>query len=158
MAKLSDISKIIEDAFNSQEITEAIGKAASRAIVTRTRTGRGVSANLETSKPLPRLKENTKRVRRYLKKKGELTGPGATPGKSALNRSGKLLESVNYVAKPGEVVISVSASQAKKVEYLININSDYRFMNLSKAEFNRAVKAASGVLKSILSRLTFNNL
>lgn len=158
-AKLSDIGRIIEQALKSKTVLEAGGKSATRAIKKRTRLGKGVKENLGPSHKLPQLKTKTVTNRKLLKKKGELTGVGATPAKSAVNRSGEMIDSVNFGVGRGKLEIKLKGSkQEMKAQNLLKISSDYAFMNLSKAEFNRMIKSMSGAITQILKRINFNKL
>lgn len=158
MSSLSDIDKIIRQALSTAAVKDAIGKSATRQIKTRTRTGKGVEKNLEKSQKLPGLKPKTKTRRRQLKRAGGLTGRGATPAKSNLTRSGKLVDSVQYERTADGVEIKLDRSQEEKAQALIQINRGYTFMKLSKAEFNRVVKAVQGTVNGILNRINFNKL
>jgi len=159
MSKLSDIQKLVAKALTEEAVLDAIGKSAVRAIKRRTRAGSGVEENLKSAKKLPKLKDQTKARRRRLKRAGGLTAKGATPAKSNLSRSGKLIDSVTYEVGDGNVEIKLKTSaQQEKAKELINIDSGYKFMKLSKAEFRRAIKAATGAITPILKRININNL
>lgn len=157
--KLSKITQIIKTAITKKSVLDAAGKSAVESIVKRTRLGRGVGKNLGSSSPLPRLKESTVKTRKYLKQKGQLTGPNATPAKSGLNRTGELLNSVEYKISSGSVNIELADKANKdKATDLIKIDKDYTFMNLSKPEFARMIKAMSDQVAKILKRININKL
>lgn len=158
-AKLSDIGKIIEQALKSKRVLEAGGEEAVESIKKRTRLGKGVKENLGGSHKLPRLTTKTVTNRKLLKKKGELTGFGASPTKSAINRSGDTIDNVRFGVGKGKMVIDLKSNKAKTVaQNLLKIDPNYAFMNLSKAEFNRMIKKMSSVITEILKGIKFDKL
>lgn len=158
MAKLSDIKDLIDNALKSKIVLEAGAEAAIRAIPTRTRLGKGVSDNLGPTNPLPALKNKTVRNRTRLKKIGQLTGPGATPKKSGLNKSGTLLDSLEVKIKPDGFEITVPPQEEKKVQALLKIDSKFQFMRLSAAEFNRVVTAMTKQVEQVIKKIKFTDL
>lgn len=158
MAKLSDLPKIVAEALQSEEILDRAGKVATAAIPKRTRLGKGVKENLGPTHKLPKLRETTVNIRKKLKKEGGLTGPGATPGKSAINRTGEALNSIDYSVKGGELNIFLDSSQEKKVDDLIAIDNNYSFMKLSRAEFRAVLKTINERLDRIIKKIRFTDL
>lgn len=158
-AKLSDIGKIITNALKSKTVLEVGGEIATESIKKRTRLGSGVKENLGPSHKLPKLKSKTVTNRKLLKEKGMLTGPNATPGKSGLNASGELLNNVEYNVGKGQLQIRLADPvQREKATNLIKIDPNFVFMNLSKPEFNRMLKAMSQKISEILSKIKFDKL
>lgn len=158
-AKLKDLGKIIAQALQSRPVLEEAGKMAIEAIPLRTRLGRGVVEPEGPSTPLPKLKPKTKSNRRLLQKKGELTGPDATPAKSGLNATGKLLSGLRYLIGKNRVEIRLADStQEEKAQNLIKIDPRFQFMNLSSAEINRMIRAMSVKVTEILNRIKFDGL
>lgn len=158
-AKLGDIGKIIATALQSKPVLEEAAKVVITSIPLRTRLGRGVQEPEGPSVPLPKLKAKTKSNRKFLQKRGELTGPNATPAKSGLNASGKLLTGLKYIITKGKIIVSLAdATQENKAKNLLKIDSGFQFMNLSSAEINRMVKAMSVKITEILNRIKFDSL
>lgn len=155
--KLSDINKLIQvaiDTMKSKETMETLGKELSERIVKRTRLGKGVNKNLDPPHPLPQLKKNTVTRRKALRKKGQLTGPRATPAKSGLNRTGKMLNDVVSVAKESELTIKLDSPESnKKARDLIDLNRNYTFLNVSKPEFKGMIKSFQEILNKVLAKL-----
>lgn len=158
-AKLGDIGKIIAKALQSKAVLEEAGKVAVESIPLRTRLGRGVKEPEGPSIPLPKLKPKTKSNRKYLQEKGKLTGPNATPAKSGLNASGKLLTDMKYMVGRGKVEVRLANSeQENKLKNLLKIDPGFQFMNLSSAEVNRMIKAMSVKVTEILNKIKFDSL
>ena len=158
MAKLSDLGRIVTQALQSKDVLEAAGEIAIERIPKRTRLGKGVKENLGVTHTLPQLTERTVKIRQKLKKRGALLGPGATPKKSAINRTGEALNSIGFTVKTGELDIHLDPSQQAKVDDLIRINPNYSFMKLSKAEFSAMLKAINNRINRILSRINITDL
>jgi len=158
VAKLSDIGRLISQALKSNKILDAGGKAAVRAIPKRTRLGKGVRENLGQTHKLPALKTKTVKNRTRLKKTGKLTGKGATPKKSGLNSSGKMLDSLKYGVGRGTLEIKLEKDQERKATALTKVNNDFVFMNLSAAEFKRVLKAMTKQIEQALKKVKFTDL
>lgn len=159
MAKLSDIGKIVTQALQSNTALNNAGKSMKRAITKRTRLGYGVSENGADRHKLPNLSPKTVENRKRLKKAGKLTGPKATPGKSGLNRTGEMLESIKYASGKGKLEIRLGdAKQEQKAQDLVDLNPNYEFMNLSKPEIVRMIKAMTGTILGILKKIKFTDL
>lgn len=155
--KLSDISRLIKKALTSKEVLEVGAKVAVESIPLRTRLGKGVNEPEGSTHLLPALKEKTKRNRRYLKSSGKLTGPGATPAKSGLNASGDLLTDMKYEIKSDSFDIKLAdVKQEEKLKNLLKINKNFQFLNLSRAEVNRMIKAMSVEINKVLANIKFD--
>ena len=160
--KLRQLESRIRVALKSEKALNAIGKSAVRSIKRRVRSGRTVLENGDKSFTFPVLQESTKKVRKSLKKRGLLTGKGATPGKSAVNRTGELIDSVEYKVYKNANISFVNIQiknfkNQKKLNELIKINKSYNFMHLSKTELRRIRRALEGVVEEILQRVNINN-
>ena len=159
MAKLSDLPKIVEKAIRSKTVLEAVGKSIERSVRRRTKTGKGVRNNLDSPHPLPRLKEKTVANRKQLKRKGKLTGQGATPRKSNLTQTGKMLDNIESIPFRGGVEIRLKdRSERNKAADLQKLDRDYTFMRVSKQEFTRAVSSATSLIAQILRRIRFDDI
>lgn len=157
-AKFSDIGKIIAQAVGSKKVLEEAANILLESIPKRTRLGKGVKDAEGPTHQLPLLKQKTKYNRKLLAKDGKLTGPGATPAKSGLNKSGDLLNNLTSVVKKGEFDIKLKdTKEESKANYLLKIDPNYSFMNVSKAEMNRVIKAMSATITEILSRIKFDS-
>lgn len=158
-AKFSDIGKIIAQALQSKPVLEEGAKVIVEAVPLRTRLGKGVKEAEGPALPLPKLKTKTKSNRKLLAEKGELTGPGATPAKSGLNRTGDMLSGLKAIIKNGKFEIRLKDKQQEiKAGHVLKNNPDFAFMNISKAEMNRMIKAMSVKITEILSKIKFDSL
>ncbi len=158
-AKLKDLGKILRSALTSKRLLEAVGKSATRSIKKRTRVGKGVKENLDGPHKLPQLKSKTVSVRKSLKRSGRLSGKAASPTKSNVTRSGDMVDSIEFAVGKSKIEIKLGSSeQETKAERLLDINSDYQFMRISKQEFKRAVQSATKLLEQILKRINFTEL
>lgn len=150
---IKKIQFIVETAIKEVEKKDNLKEAADVAIERmkkRTRLGKGVLKPEGQATSLKPLEPSTVNIRKTLKKAGRLTGPGATPSKSGVNRTGATLESLHSVAKDGAVAIELDADGTKVAEDLIKIDKQrFTFMNLSKAE----VKAMTDVLEEKVQKL-----
>jgi len=158
MAKLTDITSIIRKAIESKRVLEAAATVAIRSIPKRTRLGKGVQNNLGPTHKLPNLKTKTVKNRSRLKKLGQLSGQGATPKKSGLNKSGDMLDSLTSNVGRGKVEIKLEPNQQDKANALLKIDPKYQFMRLSAAEFKRVLKAMTKQIEQALSRVKFTDL
>ena len=135
--KLSDLPTIIEGAIDTvltSRFNKLVGTKVKDLIVKRTRLGRGVDKDGDSALPLKALKKQTKLRRSRLKKHGKLTGTGATPAKSAVNRSGSLLNTLEVKANKTSFTIKPSFENQNKAEFLDD--KGFKFLNASKAEIN----------------------
>lgn len=111
----------------------------------RTRLGNGVIENLAPTHKLKKLKTSTVKERRRLKKIGFLTGPGATPAKSGLNRTGSLLEDIKLNVQKARVQFKLGTTdnvkKAQNLKKIVKTGNRYVFMNLSNAEFKSFLKS-----------------
>lgn len=156
-AKLKDIGKIISQAFKSKRILDAAGASMTESIVKRTRLGKGVQDNKENPTKLKKLETSTVRRRKQLKKAGQLTGPNATPGKSGLNRTGEMLNDVNYKASRGKLDIFFKTEKSREKAFWVQKNNpDFKFFFVSKPEFNRALKVITKEIQEALSKIKFD--
>jgi hypothetical protein len=158
--KLSDIGKIIAKALQSKTVLDAAGASIAESIIKRTRLGRGVDIELGPSKPLKKLASKTVSNRKRLKEEGKLTGPNATPGKSGLNQSGDMLDSISYrVPTKGKLeIIFTDSEQQKKAKWIQEKDPRFNFFNVSKAEMNRAIREMSEAVTFILEKIKFDKL
>ena len=141
---IDDIRKIIQsavDTITDRRTLDKLGEDLVERIKTRTRTGKGVREPEARPHRLPALKTNTKRNRRRLKRQGGLTGPGATPAKSGVNRTGTTLNSMSHRVQDNEIQIRLDAKGEDVAEDLIRIDKDYTFMNVSQPEIKAFVEA-----------------
>jgi hypothetical protein len=158
-AKLKDIGKLITQALESKVVLDEGAKVLVESIPIRTRLGKGVKEAEGPTHALPNLKQKTKYNRKLLASKGELTGPGATPSKSGLNRSGDLLNSIKSIVTKGRIQVELNSNKEKqKAEHLLKIDPLYEFMNVSRAEMNRMIKAMSEKITEILNKVKFDSL
>lgn len=149
---MAAVDKLIRDIIKIATGKETMAKVAEEArkrIVTRTRVGKGVPENGAGPTALPALKESTVETRKALKKAGNLTGPGATPSKSALNRTGAMLNDLKAVSEDAKaMVVFGTQSEAAKADDLQS--RGFVFMNLSKPEINALIKIIRDEIKAKL--------
>ena len=146
------MDRIVQAVLNaalSKHTMSKVGVAAVERIRTRTRLGKGVTKNSTDPSKLPKLKPQTVEVRKSLKRAGRLTGPNATPGKSALNRTGALLEDLDYVAGYGKLAIGLKSGEQRRIAAELQ-SSGFVFMNLSKAEIKGLSKIIREEVKKAL--------
>ena len=149
----SKLPKIISETID-KSLLDDIGNTSVSRIRKRTRSGRGVKENDGPTHKLPALKPKTVKERSRLKGKGQLTGPGATPGRSGVNRSGKTLNEMNYsVVNRSEVEIKLSPTGVKRAQTVAEVNPDYEFMNLSKSEIKALVKIVEEKVIQVINKL-----
>jgi hypothetical protein len=158
MAKLTDLDKLIQQAIDSETILTKAAKILEETVKARTRSGQGVLKNLGTTHPLPELKESTVRRRNRLARNGGLTGPGAVPEKSGLNRTGELLNSVKVTPTKKQMEVTVGVDQVQKVDELLSINKKYQFMRISSEEFEKALKTIENKLDGLIKKITITDL
>lgn len=157
MADLDDIAKLvslaIEEVTKKENLEEAAIVAIER-IKKRTRLGKGVTKPLAEATPLKKLEPSTVRVRKSLKSQGKLTGPGAKPSKSGINRTGKTLDGIFASAKTGQVEIELRPESQRVAEELLKIDSQrFQFMNLSKAEVKVMIEILQEKVQKLDKRL-----
>lgn len=159
MATLNDLSKAIgeiQQYTKTRRFLQQIGKVLVDRIRVRTRLGKGVKEengnNFRNPHSLPRLKQQTVSRRQRLRRAGGLTGFGATPAKSGLNRSGKLLDRLHFKIEGRELIITLDPRGKIIAEKLMEDNPDWEFMNLSKPEFNYLVDTISKDVERIIRR------
>ena len=147
-----EIKKLAKSITNlgSQSVLDPLGEELVDRIKKRTRLGKGVKDNFGPSHALPKLQDKTKANRRRLKKQGKLTGPKATPAKSGLNRTGQMLDSMTHKSGENSLEIKLDALGEKKAEELIALDSQWTFMNISKAEFRGLLDS---FVKSVQNKL-----
>ena len=126
---------IIKDTVNRQ-LTDKIGRNAVNNIKTRTRKGFGVAKNEGPTQRLKKLKPQTVKRRRDLKKQGRLSGKTEV-AKSNLTRSGKMLNNIKYSNSDNEINITLKSDQQDKAK---KVSVERPFMNLSKSEVNEILK------------------
>ena len=147
-----DINKIVAAVLATIEDPKNLKEAADVAIdlaQTRTRLGKGVLKAEAKPTPLKKLTPRTVEIRKGLKKEGKLTGKGATPKRSGINRTGETLESMYAKSKRGEVEIQLDKRGTKVAAELEKISTNFIFMNLSKSE----AKAMVAVLNEKVRKL-----
>lgn len=149
---IKKIPKIITETVD-KELMNDLGKESVERITRRTRVGKGVRKNEGPTHKLPKLKNRTVKERQRLKNKGELTGPGATPGRSGVNRTGKTLNEMEYVAGNSEVEIKLSKEGQRRARNIVKIDPDYEFMNLSKSEVKSLVKIIEEKVIQVIKKL-----
>jgi hypothetical protein len=140
---VDELARIIVQAATGKETMDKVGKEAISRIQKRTRIGKTPQGG-----PQKALKESTVERRARLSKAGGLTGPGARPKKSAVNRTGEMLNDLTYNAQDGKLEVGFATSrQGDKSDKLHGMG--FSFMDLSKAEIkgltdiiSRAVRAA----------------
>jgi hypothetical protein len=132
---------------NKKENLKVAADAAIDHMKKRTRLGKGVKEPEGKTTSLKKLEPSTVEIRKSLRKQGKLTGPGATPGKSGINRTGKTLESLNTKALDGSVTIQLDQEGERVASELIKIDKDFTFMNLSKVE----VKTMTEILEKAVA-------
>jgi hypothetical protein len=156
-AKLSDLGDIIAKALGSKAVLEVVGEVLVKSIPLRTRLGKAVLQEEGPTVPLPKLKDKTKYNRSIMKKRGELTGPGATPAKSGLNATGDLLTGLKFVATRNKLVVMLAnREQELKAQNLLKIDPGYEFMNVSRPEMNRIIKAMAEKITDIIEKIKFD--
>jgi hypothetical protein len=150
---LNKINLLVQAAVNEctrKENLEEAANAVIERVKTRTRLGKGVNKPEGNAVPLKKLEPKTVEVRKALQKAGKLSGTGAKPSKSGINRTGKTLDSMHAVAKNKEVTIQLDNDGEKVATELAAIDpSRFTFMNLSKAE----VKAMTDILEEKVQKL-----
>jgi hypothetical protein len=136
--KLTDIPLIVQsvvDEIKKKDNLQEAGDLVVERVKTRTRLGKGVITSGGTATPLKALEPTTVEIRKSLKNQGKLTGPGATPAKSGINRTGSTLESLHAIASDSKVVIQLDVEGEKVAKRLLDLDRNgFTFMNLSKAE------------------------
>lgn len=141
--------KLIDDAVNymsKKSTLETIGDYNKETIKTRTRLGKGVDKPLGPQTKL-NIKDNTKKTRRNLKKKGQLSSK-TQPAKANLTRSGEMLDSLESTVNvsKGEVTTTVASNQQRKAKELKELG--HNFLSLTKGEFKGLVELlVKGLLK-----------
>jgi hypothetical protein len=158
MAKVSDIPRIVKRLLEREVILKEGAKAIERAIPRRTRLGKGVKENLGPTHKLPSLRESTVSIRKKLKKTGGLTGPGATPKKSGFNRTGDSLNNLKVEVSRGKIEVSLAPADQDKLIDALQIDPDYQFMRLSRAEFRRMLIAMTKRIEQALKKICFTEL
>jgi hypothetical protein len=142
--KLTDISLLVQSAVDEIKDKNNLKEAAENTIERiqqRTRLGKGVNKPEGSATPLKKLEPKTVEVRKSLKSAGKLTGKGASPAKSGINRTGKTLDSMHSVSKKGEVTIQLDKEGERVATEVQAIDPQrFTFMNLSKAEVTAMVK------------------
>lgn len=140
------IDRIIEIAVGKDTMQKVATEARER-IVRRTRTGKGVTQTGAQPSPLRDLTPATVNIRKNLREQGKLTGPGARPSKSAVNRTGAMLDSLKPEAERGQArVVFGSGEQERKADELQS--NGFVFMNLSEPE----IKGLHRVIKNEIKR------
>lgn len=159
MADLNDLSNFADDIKRLQQnkaFLRKVGRLLTNRIRLRTKLGRGAKAptgdTFRPSHKLPALKQSTKQRRRRLNREGKLTGRGATPARSGVNRSGKTLGFMHFRVKGRELNIKLDPRGIKVQDHLVEINPDYEFFNLSRAEFKFLVSLIGKELEKIANR------
>lgn len=140
---IEDIGKILSNAVkavSNKRTLDKVGEDLVERIKTRTRLGKGVKKPEGVAHQLPTLQPKTKRNRKSLKRSGKLTGPGATPAKSGINRTGETLESLDHEVGNKEIKIRLNSRGERVASELINQDRDFTFMNVSKPELNSIVE------------------
>lgn len=155
MASLKDLPRIVKNLIEQEVILEEGAKVIRERIPKRTRLGNGVRQNLGPTHKLPKLKPTTVKIRKSLKKKGALTGPGATPAKSGFNRTGDTLENLNVSVTKKQISVELDDNDKAKLQDAINLNSDYQFMRLSAAEFKEVLRAITKKLEEAIKKVNF---
>jgi hypothetical protein len=150
---LDRISKLAQeaiDAATSKETLTSLGNALADKVKNRTRLGRGVKKDGAASHALPKLKEKTVVNRKRLKERGKLTGPGATPAKSGINRTGTTLESMTSKVTQNSIEIKLDSSGERVTKELIGLSDEFTFMNLSKPEIKFAESFIENAINKVL--------
>ncbi len=150
--QIARLLRTVKRAVTDRKIYKRIGKMAKEIVTERTRRGFGVTEALGKKKRLPKLRPSTKSIRRSLKSTGGLTGPGATPNKSAFNRTGKTLDEIKVVPKADGVELKLSKHGINAVRDTEKINKDYNFMNLSRSEAKEIKKSLEKELRAKLKK------
>lgn len=134
------IIKMVENAasvFTEKKTLNETGNLISKQIVKRTKLGKGVQESLG---PLVKLKilTPTKRVRKGLKKRGELDS-STQPAKANVTRTGKMLRTVHHrVIGRKAVEITVAPDQQDKAQHLEKLG--IKWLNISKGEFKGLIE------------------
>jgi len=143
LADLNDLRGFMVDlnqTINSPRFLKQICQALIKRIRVRTRLGKGAKPpegdRYPTAHKLPKLKDKTILRRKRMKRAGKLTGPGARPPKSGINRTGGTLNQIHIAASGREVSLRLGQKGKRIAIELAKINPDFEFFNLSKAEFN----------------------
>jgi hypothetical protein len=154
---LEDIKGLLLEAIDivqDKKTLEEAGKELVPEIQKRVRIGKGVNKPEGSPTALKPLEPKTKLIRKDLKRKGLLSGPGATPAKSGVNRTGKTLEGMHAEAKDGELEIKLTGDGQRVALELAKIDSQrFTFMNLSKGETKRLVDFLEDKVKSLSKKL-----
>lgn len=120
----------------------------------RTRLGKGAKGIDHPATKLPPLKKNTVQRRKLAKRVGTLTGRGATPGKSGINRSGKTLNRMHSRVVGTTLEIKLDKDGEDVAKHLLRRDSQWEFMNLTKPEFKGLILGIERIIdKSIRRRL-----
>jgi hypothetical protein len=150
---LGDISKLAKKAVDEAKSEKTLKKLATdlvERVQKRTRLGRGVKKEEGPTHVLPRLKNKTINERKRLRRQGDLTGPGATPTKSGINRSGDTLESMHAEVDKGKIEIKLDAKGTKVARELETLDEGFTFMNLSSAEVKSAISFIERIINNVL--------
>lgn len=130
-----DLNKRLKSLVNGvvdKKLMDKIGSETVPVVKKRTRRGFGVNKDGDKAVKLKGISESTKKQRRRLKKQGKLNSE-TTPAKSNLTRSGKMIDSLDYVASTNEVTISPKGDNNKD-KAAGQENQGRSFLNLSKGE------------------------
>jgi len=157
LADLKDLANVFIKAIRAAESNATLNKikdAIIPQIQTRTRLGKGVTKPEGNTTNLKRLERKTKINRQGLKRKGQLTGPGAQPAKSGLNRSGQMLNSLKGKVSTSNIEITLDREGERKAVAVQKIDPNgFTFMNLSKGETKQVTDIIDDAVNDILKKL-----
>lgn len=102
-------------------------------------------------------KVKSTKKRRFTVNKEGVDSQFFKPAKSNLTFTGQMLNSVDFVAGENFVDIELNNSEAERKAKAVE-KLGFEFMNVSKAELNRAVKDMLKEIEKILSKIKFDGL
>jgi hypothetical protein len=156
----ASVEKDLKESLNNKRTME-IGEFIIEKVRVRTRLGYGVSGNLQPREKLAPLAESTKRIRKGLKKAGELSEL-TTPNRSNLTMTGQMLDSlVVKVISAGKFVIDVTGIRKKlKKDDLptnkavaVKVTEEGRpFMFLTDKDYKALINFVRDGFKSVLKK------
>jgi len=143
----------LSDSISDPTVVKVMANKTVDQIKKRTRAGFGISSYNTNSARIERLKlkPQTKKRRRNLNKRGELTGP-TSPAKANLTRSGDMLDDITASASGGtSYTVSPSRQDQDKVNNLDK--QGHRFLGLTKKELASILKDSFRVFEKLINKL-----
>lgn len=149
------IRNLIRSIINSHQsisTAKAVARYIEPVMKKRIRTSGGVSEHKAPRQNLPKLKESTVKRRRAAKSAGELTGTGAIPELSAINRTGKLIGAITFSPEHAKVDVTIENNQSYKLEELVSENPKWQVMRISDKEDKAIIELLEARLEDAVKK------